>query len=482
MSANWYNGISNGNCKCNYCKKKWKEKHSGEIPNNFNDTAYAAFMRESVRDLLVRTNLIIKELRPKSSFSVFHMTDGKGIVNSVTIESRTDFKEPHTWWPYDASCAVNQELNAFPNQVPFATVVNFIDFKYRFASHRPGELTTRVYQNIANGGPVAFYMVGAPAQQNQEALNKVKKVFAWHKAKEFIYSKSINAAEVLLIRSKNLNEHFKGMIRLLSEEHVPYKIVSSLENISPVDYPLCVSTNGSIDGLVKFMESGGNLLLAGLVPPKLDNFEAPIKKWSKEELSSSYWVQSHKENEVIENLYFQGPLLQFKDDSTSEIKLRLPGIHSPAELVKTSPEITNIPGVIKKSIGKGKLIYFPWEITSHYFRHSTSGYKQLFADCFDSLSLDGRKIYTDASGLVEFTLLKKTNKNEVLMNLINLSPRLPALNSQAIHFQDIKIRIKGEYRTAELVSSEKSLDISFDGSYTYFEVDQLDEFETIILK
>ncbi len=476
--VNYYNGISNGTCKCQYCKIKWKEKHSEEIPDDFNDRDYLTFMKENVRDLLRRTNDIIQELRPQASFSIFHKTDAHGIVNTVTTEARTDFDDPQIWWPYEASFSVNEELNAYPNQVPFNTVVNFVHFKYRFASHRPGELTTRIYQNIANGGPVAFYMVGAPYQLNQVALSEVKKVYTWHKTHESIYDKTVNAAEVLVIKDEN----FKGVVRLLSEEHIPYKVINSLDDIDPEAYPLCVATNGNIAGLANYMQKGGNLLLSGTVSPMIDNFQTPIKKWTKGELSSSYWVQSDSENNSLKNLYFEGPLLQFGDDGTSDIRLRLPGVHSPAEIVETTPKITNIPGVLKSKVGKGNLIYFPWDITAHYFKHSTLGYKHLFADYLDVLLEDRRQLYTDASGLVEFTVLKNKVKGELLLNLINLTPMLPASNSQAIPFQNIKIRIKGAYKTVELVSSKKNIKTSFDGNYTNIVLEQLDEFETIVLK
>jgi hypothetical protein len=476
--VNYYNGISNGTCKCNYCKIKWKEKYSRDIPDDFNDRDYLAFMKENVQDLLGRTNDIIQEIRPQASFSIFHKTDAHGIVNTVTTEARTDFNDPQTWWPYEASFSVNEELNAYPNQVPFNTVVNFVHFQYRFASHRPGELTTRIYQNIANGGPVAFYMVGAPYQLNQGALSEVKKVYTWHKRHESIYDKTVNAAEVLVIKDEN----FKGVVRLLSEEHIPYKVVHSLDGINPETHPLCVATNGSISGLENYLQKGGNLLLSGMNPPKIDSFQASIKKWSKSELSSSYWVQSDLENNRVKNLYFEGPLLQFEDDGTSDIKLRLPSVHSPAEIVETSPKITNIPGVFKSTLGKGNLIYFPWNITAHYFKHSTLGYKHLFASYLDTLLKDRRQLYTDASGLVEFTVLKNKEKGELLLNLINLTPILPASNSQAIPFQNINIRIKGAYKTIELVSSKKNIEYSFDGNYTRIVLKQLNDFETIVLK
>ena len=251
-----YSGNYLGFCHCGNCRTRFRERYGRELPSS-PDSDYQQFLAGAARELTTRISGLIHLKRPGAVF-----LNG---VDALTAESNTAVDRPLPMWPYSASDNVNRIRNSNPSMMAFNLCIGFVDIPYRLVTVPPAEVQIRLYQSMAHGAGPAFVAVGTLDQEDRSGVNAARPVFAWHARHEDLYAGQENAARVLLLAGRAAD--YRGLFRILSEEHIPFAVSSNLDwldrgkrpydlvispdNISVAGSPAALTTAGPLPAPVQ---------------------------------------------------------------------------------------------------------------------------------------------------------------------------------------------------------------------------------------
>jgi len=157
-----------------------------------------------------------------------------------------------------------------------------------------------------------------------------------------------------------------------------------------------------------------------------------------------------------------------------------PSMYGPPELVHVDWHDTDASGLIEKEVGKGSVAWLPWNLGALYYMHSSEAHAGLARDLIDRLLPAGRQLKTNAHPLVDVTLMRQGDHH--LVHLVNLSGHSETAYFRAVPMREIRVEVKGSFRTAKELRAGKTLTIGRDGDYASFTVPELDEYEVIELR
>ena len=478
--TNGYTGIPNGVCHCESCQKSWAKNSKEPFPQDFTPE-YHTWHNAAKNNLVGRLLKVIAKYSDNTALIMHHMTGDWNQGEGFTTETSTR-SESNDWWLYQSSYYLSKYRNSYPDQALFNTVVDFINYNFRFAPHRTQVIQTRMIQSIAHGGFPAFYQIGMPNQLDTTGAAAIVRPFQIHKQNESHYLGQKSAAEITLI-DDGLSESMKGIINILSEAHIPYKIIKE-EKISDhaESTKLFIATGPVSDLLLTEVEKGKNVISIGTEVPSLLSGDL-VKNWNVDDTRKSYWwVQDSvlfprlSKHEIIFN---PSAFAELKADATAPIVMIPPARSTPPELVWSNMKNSDKPGLVIKDHGKGKMAYIPWDASAVYFQHATTSIRILFEELIDHLN-ESRQIYSDAHPAVEISLMKK-NDGTHLLHLINNTGQLHGFHNQVIPFSNIEIKVKGEFQK---ISTAQNIPLNFrtENGFTVFLVPELSDYEMIVLQ
>jgi hypothetical protein len=157
-------------------------------------------------------------------------------------------------------------------------------------------------------------------------------------------------------------------------------------------------------------------------------------------------------------------------------------IENPAEVSQSDLKHTNIPAVLKRDHGTGKIAYLPWDLGALYDRLALPQHAQLLTDMVDQLLVKGRQLKTNAHSSVEMVLSAQEKSKRLMLHLINLSGQTQNNYMDAIPMSSIEVSVMGKYMTARTRDGQKDLDVKHTNDRTEFTVPVLKEYEVIVLE
>src|SRR3954447_4344568 len=247
--SNDYSGRPVGLCHCDSCRSRYRQLYRKEIPAS-PDADYRNFMAASTREVAAAIGDLIHRERPRAGYFNYLQETTDGIMS----ESNTALSRPLPLWPYSASENVNRARNSQPAKMAINLNMQFVDYWWRFATVPAGEIALRCWQNMAHGGALTFEMNGTFDQQDRQALETAKPIFRWAADNEQYYVGQSSAARVLLLGG---GEGFRGLFRLLTEEHVPFAVSDNLDWIGKREYDVVIAGDRAPAGLKPYVERGG---------------------------------------------------------------------------------------------------------------------------------------------------------------------------------------------------------------------------------
>ena len=178
-------------------------------------------------------------------------------------ESNTAVARPLPLWPYSASDRVNRARNSQPGKMSINLNMQFVDFWWRFATVPREEIALRSWQSLANGGALTLAVNGTLDQQDRQAVETARPIFRWAADNEQYFAGQSSAARVLLLGNASSEESYRGLFRLLSEEHVPFAVSDNLDWVGKRDYDLVLTAGRAPAALREYVTGGGKLLIVG---------------------------------------------------------------------------------------------------------------------------------------------------------------------------------------------------------------------------
>jgi hypothetical protein len=473
-----YSGNALGICHCDNCKRLYRARFHRDLPEK-PDADYQEFLHDATVSMSETIREIIRKKRPNAAL----VGTSPEIGDMVFSESNTAVKRALPLWPYASSDNVNRGRNSYPQKMAINQCMSFIDYAWRFAMVPQPEIRTRLWQNVANGGAAAINVHGTLEQEDRTALEAGRPIYRWLKQHESYFVGQYPEARVLLLGTgrrgfAGTEAAYRGMFRILSEEHIPFGAVDNLEWLGKRDVDLVVSAGGVPKELEAWVRDGGNLLVASSTAPPLEMGKV-VKLWKDPDgayfrLRDKALFPSMKDIDVT---FMYGDYLQV--DAKGPLTFIPPSMYGPPELVHVDWKDTDAPGLIIKKFGKGTVAWLPWNLGSLYYMHSSEAHRRLIRDLADHLLPRGRQLKTNAHPMVEVTLMRHGEGH--LVHLINITGHSETGYFDAIAMSNIKVEVQGAWHSAKAVRSGRDLPLTQQGGYSGFTVPSLDDYELVEL-
>ena len=157
-----YSGNYYGICHCESCRRLFYERFGMDLPNceNKDDPVYQAYLQfkeDTVREHNEMICRFIHNLRPDILINFDIYTKPTGYIRE---ESNTALDRGLPHWQYSASENTKWCKGSYPQMIPSNTSVDFIDFPLRHTAVSPAQQKLRLYQDLANGGGLDYYLIG----------------------------------------------------------------------------------------------------------------------------------------------------------------------------------------------------------------------------------------------------------------------------------------------------------------------------------
>lgn len=475
-----YSGREVGLCHCDVCKRLYREKVGKDIPEKADDD-YRRFMFASSREVAAAIGDLIHAKRPKAGYFNYIQESTDGIMS----ESNTAVARPLPLWPYSASDNVNRARNSQPGKMAVNLNMQFVDYWWRFATVPKEEIALRSWQNIAHAGALTFEVNGTLDQQDRQALETAKPIFRWAAANEQHYQGQSSAARVLLLGAPAASgraygeEPYRGLFRLLSEEHIPFAVADNMEWLGKREFDLVIAGDWAPAGLRQYAEAGGRVLIASANTPEFD--VAPVVRTEKD-MRGFVRVRDHKAFPSLKDtdlLMLNGPFTEVRSTGSNTLTLIPPSMFAPPEYVHIDLKDTDTPAIVTRAMGKGSVVWIPWNLGGMYYRHSLDAHAGLFRDTVNGLGLK-RQIRTNAHPLVEMTLLKREGRTQ--LHLINLSGHSQTGYHAPVPMTEIHVAVAGTFKSAAAVRQPGRLPTRLQGGYTELTIPRLADYELIVLE
>ncbi len=475
-----YSGNDVGLCHCNVCRRKFRTMYGREIPDKPDDQ-YRQFMFVASREVAAAFGDLIHRIRPNAGYFNYIQESTDGIMS----ESNTALNRPLPMWPYSASDNVNRARNSQPGKMAVNLCMQFVDYWWRFATVPKHEIALRLWEDVANGGALAFEVNGTLDQQDRQAVDTAKPVFRWLAEHEQYYAGEKSAARVLLLAGPAKTgrtysqSSYRGIFRLLTEEHVPFAVSENMNWVGKRPFDLVIATDWAPRDLEPYVENGGKVLIVSPVEP--DFPVAPVVS-KVEDMRSYFRVRDHAQLPSLSEtdlLMTEGPYTEVKPEGASAITLVPPSMFGPPELVHVDMHDSDKPGFVRVKRGKGEVAWIPWDLGRLYYRESLPAHRALFRDVMDSLN-SHRQLITTAHPLIELTWMEQNGRQ--LLHVINVSGHSQTGYFAPVPMNDIRIRMEGSFKSAQTLRTPASLPVHSAEGYSEFVLPQVSDYELIVLQ
>jgi hypothetical protein len=475
-----YSGHYVGLCHCDSCKRKYWQMFHEQIPDRPNDH-YRKFMFVSSREVAAAIGHEIRSRRPNAGYFNYIQQSTDGIMS----ESNTAVDRPLPLWPYSASDNVNRARNSEPAKMSVNLDMQFVDYSWRFATVPKNEIALRIWENVANGGAATFEVNGTLDQQDRQALDAARPIFRWLAENQQYYAGEQSAAQVLLLgapqqtgRTYSQNS-YRGLFRLLSEEHIPFAVSDNLDWVKRRKFDLVITSDWAPPELTRYAESGGHVLVVSPRPPEMA-VALVIKTWP--DMKGYFRIRDHAAFPSLSQtdlLMTDGPYTEIQAGGLPSLTLVPPSMIGPPEFVHIDQKDTTKPGLVSKQIGAGSVTWIPWDLGALYYRLSLPAHAGVFHDVVNRL-YPQRPLITDAHRLVEMTLMNLGDRK--LVHLINVSGQSQTGYFDPITMTDIHLRIAGTFHNANTIREAAKLPLHVSDGYTEITVPRLDDYELVVLE
>ncbi len=510
--SNTYHGI----CQCDNCKKRFTAFSGMNLPTveDDNDPAfnkYKEFKRYTIDDQFTKVNQLIKSHGEHIAVCTYTV-EGVDIVRTESHSGMWRRLE----WDYSGTENVKIHVNSWTNRTVANTTVHFVDYPARHAGEWPHLAGRRLIQNMIHGAPLDYYMIGRLENQEDRALMPVlKDIFNFHADNEVYFTDIHSLARVALV--KGPQRESRGLIRILSENHIPFDILHPLcldpgtETPKKLeDYDVLVLpdyrnlSDGDIARIDQYVENGGKVLATGFpsTQDKLGNplekirlksagVEATYKLYPQEQGRYFRVFPEDKETlktpslEDIDIIYLYADFMEctLKESAKGYLGLIPMAMYGPPEKCYYT-EVTEIPGVIENNYGEGKFVLIPWPVGDHYEYKSHHAHSMIVQTAMNDLLELAYDIKVEASPLVEISLLKSDSDDYTLIGMNNLSGQVGTAYHQPLPMHDIVMEIKTDQAVSNirLLKYGKNVRITNTNGMASFTVPVLHEYEVVIVE
>lgn len=512
-----YSGNYHGICKCDACRKRFREFAGQELPRK-EDTGdavfrrYQEFRRQTSDELFRRVQRCIRGKREGVAVCTYTPAG----VDVIRRESNSALDRPLPEWNYSASDNVKTALGSYRHKAVSNAAVHFVDFPYRHAAVSPCLTELRLAENLASGGWLDYYCIGPlERQEDRRTLDVVGELFRFHRRHERWLADTRSLADVCLV--KGGGGEYCGMFRILAENHVLFDVLSAdaLAGGDPPgpleDYPLLVLpdvrnlSDACCRRLDRYVAGGGRILATGRTSTcdALGNPRGAVrlKCCGVEEIvkvrpphrGTYFRIRAEDRRRLaqpdlgtLDLVYLDGELLECRParDVVGLLRFIPTGMYGPPEKCYYT-EVSEIPGLLHSRSGRGSCALFPWQIGRHYRQRSHHGHALLVMGALEGLLGLGRSVRLDASPMVEVTRHVGTEGTFEWIGLVNHSGQNGTAFHPPVPIDGIRLQLRARraVQSVRLMKADAEIEFSqSDDGWTTCVIPRLHRLEIVLVR
>ncbi len=500
-----------GICQCASCRRMFRERYGLNLPKAADRDApayakYLLFKQEIVAEYNRRLYDLIHGLKPDMLISNDTVSYETGYYRQ---ESNTALDRALPHWAYDASENTKYVRGSYKGMISSNTSVDFIDFPTRHVAVAPDQQELRLWQSLANGGQVDYYLIGRlDNHQDRSGYAPVKRAFAYHKRNERYYHDNHSLADIALVLPErgrvNDKREAQGLFRMLSEGHFFFDVIlaNRLQANDLSQYKALIVADAqnmsreSAAAVDAFTHKGGTVLATGR-SGFFDNNEpldSPMLACLgvtscgvSHNARGAYFDMGDKRGfarfEDIDLLYIDGDYTyaSYSGDVAAHAPMIPPQPYGPPEMCYPT-FFGGAPAYVTRTYGKGKAVFVPWLPGRLFLRQ---GYPNTALFVWDLLEGEiGAKSASDCSPMVEITYMQDAQKRYRLVHLVNGSGHFSTSFYPPVPMHDISVRVPCDHapaRVASLVSGQELAHV-YESGVLRIAVDTLHAFEAIAIE
>lgn len=514
-----YSFVDHGICQCINCQKKFKEMYGLDLPKkaDLNDPVYRKYLkfkRETTHEYNERLCKFIKSIRPDILINHDVYTEESGFIRQ---ESNTALMRPLPHWQYSASENTKWVRGSYPKFISSNTTVDFIDFPARHVAVSPYMQELRLYQNLANGGSIDYYLIGRlDNHQDRTGYEGIRRVFNFHKKNENYYKDLHAECDTVLLTADHWGGYgvsdraeFCGLYRVLTETHQLFDVMllSRVKELGLGKYRNVILPNiEAIDDetakiLDKFVSEGNNLLATGNTSfsnELLERREMPALKCLgikspgvNRNARGAYFTITEEDKNTFKHfmdcelISVDGEYVysEYEDGVEKYLHLLPPQPFGPPERCYPLIGPVDRPAVTVNKYGKGRAIHIPWFAGRYFHRQGYTNTFNFIADVFENI-MGLKAVEGNIPPTVEVTLLTDVSKSYHILHLVNNNGHFGNSFFEPTPISNIVCKVAFDQKPTSIVSlvDDRVFDFSWEDGWLTVTVERLDRFEALLIK
>ena len=518
-TRNAYEDTYHGIDQNEYDRKRFTEFSGGmplpqkESPEEPSFAKYQEFKAFTVNDWIQRMHEAVKAKNPNIAICTY-MDEYVDIIRHETQTNSLPY------WPYMASDNVNNTEHSHPNHIVSNASIQQISFQSRYNAIEPEETVIRLYENLANGSGLDMSLMGDFRDYEDERnFEAWERIYAHHKKYEPYFGNYISPAEICVISpgywpGGTAAQEYRGIQLMLKEAHLQFDIIEAeqIEKLAEqirqyklLILPEIVDVSDAAMQVLKDACENGTALIA--TNQSLSNNEDHVYELfgaridNKDHDGAGFYLNpANKEvfqrfdQQTLLFWKFNLGLYDFSDADETHLPIYTPGRPGPPEKIG-GHEPSGYFAVGIKNHGEGKAALLPMNLGRLYYIHGYEQHKNILLDVIDQLfPAADQLLQTDAHERVEVILqnyvenipahLGKNETDGMILHLVNITGFSGNTYFSPLPIRDISFRIRCDFQPAHLYSMVQEKTIPFDWSdgYLNFTLDQLEEFDGLIIE
>ena len=467
-----------GFCHCRGCREKFRAAHGYGLPEkaDMNSPAYRAYLLFQ-KDVLRRHEELVRQTL--ESIRPGLCATRAGDEGFVRWEANTAIDRPLPRWQYEAANNTKIVVCTWgEDKISSNACVDFIDFPARHMAVSPHQQRLRLYQSLAQGGALDYYVIGRlDNHADRSGYEGVKEVFAFHKANESSFQGLLPCSKILLVHDEDgCRDEYRGWYRLLAENHFFFDAIEKhrldekrLNDYSLVILPDCRYISMELSGaLDRFTANGGKLLSvyqSGMGGEQFDPLDKPSMQClgvedilcDRADMRGSYFRFDTGGLIYLDKNYLYA---RYADDCKLHGNLIPPQPFGPPERCYTNHRGTCHPCFTSREYHGGTAVFLPWKLGAFYYRQGYAGYLAFVRE------LLRRYLHEEPAGgnlpeMVELAIHRGTRENFHLLTMVNNSGHFGLSFFEPVPMTGRKIEFAWEHPVTKAISLVHKKELAF---------------------
>lgn len=415
-------------CRCEACRTGFQKRFGMEIPEKLvpgdrASEAFGMFQRETSAAQKKRITELLRSISPEIAYCT---------IDYVRQEANSEYGRG-PFWQYAAGDNARAMRGMTDNAVSCDT--DMMGFYHRWVSVTPALQELRLWQGLANGAGLDYYVFGRlDTREDTSAFERVAKVFSFAEKHEDLLTGTASKSDVLLVKEtyQYPNGEERGWIRVLTERHIPFDetLLAGLGRVDWTKYRVVILPDKerfdprAVPSLEVFAKNGGTLLATGKLPRGAEALFGVADAGKADENMMGACVRIREEDLKAFPSFTRRKLVPvgktylfrtYADDADKLGGFEEPQRFGPPEACYATEPMTDDPAAVIHTFGAGKAVSIPWYPGLCYYEEGLDVWESFMGDLLKVCGCVS--IAPDASPMVEITYREKGD--QVLLQFVN---------------------------------------------------------------